>query len=348
MVQDLPDSASAEPALSKDKTRPVVRKSNEAAKMAAPTQRKAPLLLTAAALGFIAGGVGFGVAYFVLSPQTTPLVTEGQIADLQNQIDGLTLTIAALPDTGSSLAAFDSRLEGVTRESAETAADMSARLDALGLQLAALKAQPANKATLSLESQAALDQATSAALAQIAAALPSADAILAQNLDLGRLAAARLALAELQLALNAGRTFSDPLAQIAALGFDTRDLDPFGEQGVRSLDELSALLDEQARPALKAALAPRVDQTPVEKLMGFLRVQSGARALTPQQGMDPDAILSRAVQALRQGRVALAVSEIATLPVKAQTILLSWSGLADAYLAATAAFANLATEMAQR
>jgi hypothetical protein len=67
----------------------------------------------------------------------------------------------------------------------------------------------------------------------------------------------------------------------------------------------------------------------------------GVRALTPREGNDPDAILSRAEAALTAGDVAQALAEIATLPAVAQDALAAWRTQAQLRLDAQAALQAL-------
>lgn len=73
----------------------------------------------------------------------------------------------------------------------------------------------------------------------------------------------------------------------------------------------------------------------------FLKAQTGARPLTPKAGTDPEAILSRAEAALRDGRVADALSEMAGLPADVATVMAEWSAGAKARVEVEAALAAL-------
>ena len=61
---------------------------------------------------------------------------------------------------------------------------------------------------------------------------------------------------------------------------------------------------------------------------GFFKQQLGARSVAPRDGDDPDAILSRAEAAMRDGRLADALAEVKALPPEAQEPLSEW--LSDA------------------
>ncbi|MEP2717498.1 MAG: hypothetical protein ABJP42_13320, partial [Pseudophaeobacter sp.] len=71
----------------------------------------------------------------------------------------------------------------------------------------------------------------------------------------------------------------------------------------------------------------------------------GARSVTPQEGDDPDAVLSRAEAALQSGDVTTALSEIEALPEAAQTAFADWQSAAQTRLAALAAVDQLAQSL---
>jgi hypothetical protein len=73
-----------------------------------------------------------------------------------------------------------------------------------------------------------------------------------------------------------------------------------------------------------------------DRVANFVRTQVGVRALTPRDGNDPDAILSRAEAALTVGDLAQALAELATLPVPAQDALAAWRAQAQLRLDAQA------------
>jgi hypothetical protein len=57
---------------------------------------------------------------------------------------------------------------------------------------------------------------------------------------------------------------------------------------------------------------------------GFLKRQLGARSVAPRDGSDPDAVLSRAEAAVRDGRVGAALTELETLPPEVQSAMEDW------------------------
>jgi hypothetical protein len=79
-----------------------------------------------------------------------------------------------------------------------------------------------------------------------------------------------------------------------------------------------------------------------ERAMSFLQSTTGARSMTPREGTDPDAVLSRAEAALGAGDLDLSLTEIAALPAVAQEAMAGWTTQAKTRQDALAAVAELA------
>ncbi|NCM97487.1 MAG: hypothetical protein GW948_09390, partial [Rhodobacterales bacterium] len=114
-----------------------------------------------------------------------------------------------------------------------------------------------------------------------------------------------------------------------------------------TLAALQAAFPEAARAALDAALRADMGTSLTQRMTAFLRTQTGARSLTPREGTDPDAVLSRAEAALLGGDLAGAQAEIGALPPEAQAAMADWQALAERRLAATDALAALVAAMAK-
>jgi hypothetical protein len=112
---------------------------------------------------------------------------------------------------------------------------------------------------------------------------------------------------------------------------------------VVTLANLQSRFPDAARDALGAARS--LSAGPDEGGLGsFLRRQLGARSITPREGDDPDAILSRAEDHVRNGQVATALDELAALPEDARAAMQEWLEDAQRRTEARAA----ADEIAQR
>ena len=68
---------------------------------------------------------------------------------------------------------------------------------------------------------------------------------------------------------------------------------------VPTLDELVAAFPPAARAGVRASLQAESAQGEGSILGNFLRAQTGARSVTPHEGSDADAVLSRAGEHLR-------------------------------------------------
>lgn len=301
--------------------------------------------------GAIAAGAGFGLAQYV--PGGWPLADTSalqaaldaqskDIATLQAQLAEaakLAPRLAAL-ESGSDLAPLNEAVAGLTDRVAaieslpqDGSSASPAAIAALGAQLAklqseldALKSQPAagNAPALAAEAEARLKEAE----AQAAQMKAEAEA-------LARAATARAALGRLQTALDTGAPFA---AILPDLGVEAPEaLTAHAETGLPSLTKLQETFPEAARIALESALRADMGESWTERAASFLRSQTGARSLTPREGSDPDAILSRAEAALATGDLTTALTELAALPEVAQTAMADWRTMAEQRQAGEAA-----------
>ena len=97
-----------------------------------------------------------------------------------------------------------------------------------------------------------------------------------------------------------------------------------------------------ARAALEAALRADMGDSWTDRAMSFFRTQTGARSLTPREGSDPDAILSRAEAALAKGDLVTTLAELDSLPEVARAAMADWRSTADQRLSAITALRELA------
>ena len=117
---------------------------------------------------------------------------------------------------------------------------------------------------------------------------------------------------------------------------------------VDGLPTLLALQDgfaEPARAALDASIRADMGEGWADRLSAFLRSQSGARSLTPREGADPDAVLSRAEAALRRGDLTASLAELASLPPAGAEAMAAWVADATRRLAAEQAITDLSATL---
>lgn len=345
---------------------------------AAPTVVKSgpgfvPLVLG----GVVAAGLGFALARYVVPegwpvPGASPL--QAQLTQQAKEISGLRAQLQAMPQDDSSKAVLDelgslretatSALEAA--EAAKLAAanmpgtgageDFTPRIAALEERLAALESRPSaesavDPAVLSrLTSE--IDTLRSGLEAQKTAAealVSEAEAVRADAAAKAQSVLLQAALTKVEAAMQNGAPFAEPLALLVDSGVAVPAiLTERAETGVPTTAALAASFDEPARAALEESLRGNMGSTWPERVGSFLRAQTGARSLTPKDGSDPDAVLSRASAAVAAGDLATAFTEIATLPEPAQAALSGWVEQAKLRLDAQAATVALATALSER
>lgn len=313
--------------------------------LAKPAKRSGGLALVLG--GVLAAGAGYGLAQFVPNGwpiadtsalQATIDAQAADIAALKDQIAQLPAQTVDLAPIGDAVAQLDTRVLALEAAPSAAPVDLTPLSDAvakLQADLVALQASgpiPANVTALAAEAEARLKEAQ----AQAAQMKAEAEA-------LTQAATARAALGRLQNALDTGAPYSAILADLAQ---DVPDaLAAHAETGLPSPAMLQDSFPAAARAALEAAIRADMGETWTERATSFLRSQTGARSLTPQEGNDPDAILSRAEAALAAGNLDQTLTELSALPEPAQAALAEWRGLAEQRLAGLQALADVASKI---
>ena len=295
--------------------------------------------------GALAAAAGYGVAQYVPNgwPMASVVTLQTQVAELSDQVQALqadlqkadarlaSLETAPAPQSDAGqIAALELRLAALESKPMPAGTD-SAALDQLRTEVAAIKTNGA--AVMSAQVQADLDAKAQATEAKLTAIEQSAQAQAAATLT-------RAALGQIAAALDSGAPYPSAIAALAGADIAVVLTDN-ATAGLPSLQALQASFPDSARTALEAALRANMGESWSERVGNFLRTQVGVRSLTPRDGPDPDAILSRAEAALTAGDVAQALAEIATLPTPAQDALSAWRVRAQLRLDAQAALAAL-------
>lgn len=284
--------------------------------------------------GAIAAGGGFALARLQPDLFATPAAPNAEIEAIKQQLASLPQPDAGLSDR---IAAVEAQLADLTaRVTAAEARPAGAADPALAEQLKALQ-----------DRVAALGNGT-AVPADVTAAVEAAEARLKQAETRATELAAQAEAAALSTrraaALDRVAAAMDSGAPFAAVLADLPDLPaPLADHAATGIPSITALRDSfpaAARDALEAALRANMGESWTDRVTSFLRSQTGLRSLTPREGDDPDAVLSRAEAALAGGDVAAALAELAALPEAAKPALADWSALAQQRLDAEAALAQ--------
>ncbi len=314
----------------------------------APAEKKSgfPLILG----GVAAAAIGFGTSLVV--PDGWPIgadngETQAQITAQQAEIASLTERLDNLnnPDPDAAIAPVEAWVTEVTDQLRSDLDGISATLAGLDERIEALEKRPVTGDAASEEAVAAYERDVVALREQLERQRAEIDAMLANAQ--AQSAAAQLsveeakhiaALSAIEAALNNGSDYSAALADLMGAA-------PAGLYENASGIPTQAALEEgfvaPARDAIAASLAANVEDGSVSRVGGFLRDRLGLRSLTPQEGEDANAVLSRAEFALQEGRIADAIAEIATLPQDGQDLMAAWVAEATQRMTALAGLSEL-------
>ncbi|WP_111734689.1 COG4223 family protein [Roseovarius amoyensis] len=317
-----------------------------------------PLLLG----GVVAGAIGLGAGYYLSSEGILPgkadieaLKTETS-QGLQAQaerIDALSAQLAATeaPDT-SGLEAGQAELRDALGALSARITDTENRLGELadrveGLSSQSLTEGASDAAVAAYEAELEkLQQAMAAQRAEIAGMIAQAEEKEENAEETAQATMRRAALARILTALDTGSSYASALADLQAAGVTIPDpLTHGAADGVATLADLQARFPDAARAALAAGRAAAVETGETGGATAFLRNVLGVRSLEPREGGDPDAILSRAEAAMRDGRLTDALAEIDALPDAARTELADWATDARSRMAVVAAAQKLSEEL---
>lgn len=302
--------------------------------------------------GLVAGAIGFLVATFAVpewapNPPADPnAALEAALEAERARVDDLVEQIGALgtaPAAEVDLSSVTGEIEALSARIEALAADMSAttaRLEEVeGSVLAPAAAPEINFDAEMDEIRAELEAAAAAARAEVEAAQTRAAEVEAEAARAAEAAMQRAALAEVSAALESGSPFSDALSRIPDA---PEALVSVATQGVPTLSALRADFPDAARAALRQVQSVPGDAPATERLTAFLRQQTNARSLSPREGDDPDAVLSRVEAALNSGDLSVALDELAALPEGAQSAMGAWIERAEVRASAASAAQSLA------
>lgn len=331
--------------------------------------------------GVVAAGLGFGLCYYLVAQgtlQTAETETfdaeraqisalEGQFGALQSEVQ----TLAGMPATDPRVDAVAGAVETVEATLAEVQGELGAvqaeieaqtgLLANLEAQMEAIAALPegtdtvdnaavaALQATLAQQQeenaamQARLSEMASAAQAEMDAVRERAGELQSETQAAVDDASNRAFVAGLTAALENGSGFAPAIGALTLPAPDA--LSAVAETGVETLLDLQRQFPAAAREGLAESLKATVSDDPADRVFAFLRAQVGARSLEPREGDDPDAVLSRAQEAVNTGQLDVALSELAALPEEGQAAMASWIGAAQARVDALAALDTLAADI---
>ncbi|WP_340299993.1 COG4223 family protein [Roseobacter sp. HKCCD5988] len=282
-----------------------------------------------------AGLAGQGAATVDLAP------LEAGLADLRTDLDAVSVPQVDLTPITAKLDALDADLAA----QANALSDLQSRIamlearpegidvSLLGANGVALDQQIATLQALVDSQRGALEAVSEDAETELAALRETITS------EVARLQASS-AIVRLTLAMESGAPFAAALSDAeAGSGISAPALlHAAAETGLVRLSQLRTEFASFARDALPIALRETAGDTMSARVGAFLQGQIGGRSLSPRDGDDPDAILSRAQGAVDQGDLSLSLAELSALPAPAQAVFSDWVAQVEARLSVTEAF----------
>jgi hypothetical protein len=295
--------------------------------------------------GVVAGAIGYGIATFYILNDGTSGVSV-QLAEQADQIAALEMQIANIPVP--DLVSLNAQISDLSDQTAVQLDEFSERLSTqitdFDDRLPVVEKAPDADGTLSNTALAAyrreLDQLRAELTAQqenvmsvaaeaesnLAAAREEAAQLEQEAIATAQAASVRAALNRVATAVETGAPFVDALSDFGATDLPVALTDA-AANGVATTAQLTQDFPIAARSALATARARGVSDD-ASGIGGFLRSQFDVRSTAPQEGEGPDAVLSRAEAAIKEGRVADALAELEALPEVSRAEMADWTALA--------------------
>lgn len=314
--------------------------------------------------GVVAAGIGFvagqgGVFDNLMPPGMKPPdqtvavenLTRAQ-ADLSDRIAGLTALVEGaetvdlsplqsdLDSIAQRIEAVESAMDGLSAGTGDVA-DLEDRISAL--ELRPVSGGASDEAIAAYEAELARAQAALAEQrSQVEQMIAAAQTLDAESAEAARIASAQTAVARIQARLDTGEPIAAILSELEELNVAVPDALAAASGGVATNAALAAEFTPAARNALSA---DREANAGTGGLSGYLKRHLNVRSVTPKEGTDADAVLSRAEAAVAVGDLKTALAEIEALPDEARAEMSAWEAAARLRADALAATDELAQSL---
>lgn len=304
--------------------------------------------------GALVAAMGYSAAAY-LGDEAWPFGNRSvRIEDLSAQVAGQAATAenmsAELASLKDEIAKFNDGGQETVTEEIET---LSTNLTEMNRRLSDLENRPIPDAGQSSEAVAAYEEQLAGMramfeqeLERIRTVQADAEAAGQSAAERAEIAAQRAGLAQVQAAIDSGEAYVEALDRLTDAGIDVPSgLSDSAETGVPTLADLQRDFPVAARAALNAAIKAQSEAGQIDPLTGFLKMQLGTRSLEPREGDDPDAILSRAEAALRDGNISRCLSELEALPEAGAAAMADWVSRAQTRNEAVTSVAALSDQL---
>ena len=277
----------------------------------------------------------------------------GALRDSVGQLDatGITQRLsrleASLDGQAAELEQLKEQLSGSASANGQISEEAVARIDIYRAELDGLRAEMGTLQDNVGALGTRIDEVAATADRQISTAQSRVDEIQSQADTAMDAAAAESDVALIRAALAAGQPFAEPLDRLAAHPGATipAGLEAAAPTGVATLAELRDSYADAAHAAIRAGILASAGEGPLARSRAFLTAQVASRSLTPRQGMDPDAVLSRMEDNLRNDDLDGALAEADDLPSDAAAAMSSWLDAARLRVGAVDGLAELTASL---
>ena len=297
--------------------------------------------------GACAAAVGFGAAQY--SSGSWPFAAETPDYDaLSGQILTLSEGLAALHDRLGEATAVQSDIDAIRagQDTAQQAVStLTQTLGDFDQRLTDLENRPIPDVGATRDAVSAYQEQLAGMRAMFEGELKRIETAQARSVEQEQTAAERAevamqrsALAQLKATLDSGASYTDALETLSGAVEIPPALVENAANGIPTLAQLQRSFPAAARDALDASIRSQADAGEMDSLTAFMRTQLGARSLEPKEGDDPDAVLSRAEAALRDGDLSGTITELQSLPETGRDAMAEWSASAQTRHDAVAAY----------
>ena len=323
--------------------------------------------------GVLSGAVGFGAAsyYFMNRPSEVEQNLAKVQATQENQqaaLKDVTAQVSGLPEAVAKAQTALADLSKVSNSKDESLSaglsDLAAKLQDIDARLTTLEKRPVAEGAMTSEAAAAyerelqtmrdllatqradIEKLAAEATARIEGVAQQAAEAEKSAEQTAKATAVKVAVAQLQSALDNGGGFEATVTNLAEAGVDVPQvLKDAAKGGVPTLLDLQETYPQAARAGLAASVKATTGDGVGDKIGAFFRSQVGARSLAPREGDDPDAVLSRAEAALGKGDIAGVIALVGALPEEGQAVMAGWVKQAETRLQAVEAVRALADSL---
>ena len=249
----------------------------------------------------------------------------GQIDDTETR-QRIASIESAVEASAAELEFLKTQLTGGAAATAGLSEETVARIDTYQAEVEGLRASLASQSDQVGALAARIDEVASEADRQIETARVRVAEIETEAASRLSAAAAQSETAALRAALASGAPFADTLG---ALSTDPTievpdSLATAADQGVSTLLQLKESFPDAAHAAIRASIMASAGEGLLGRSNAFLRAQVAIRSSTPQEGMSPDAVLSRMEDRLRNDDLAGTLDEATGLPSEAADAMSGW------------------------